>query len=117
MNNPNSVRCDNQDLALHTIIWLEGDWNYTRIYQQNQPARLSAYTLKWYERRLTDFIRVNKDAMVNPLHVRALQPISSRPRRLNLLLTNGEEVEVSRRRQGHVRRSFIGRFCGHLLQT
>ena len=84
------LRCDKQSLALHTIIWLEGDWNYTRIYQQDQPVRLSAYTLKWYERQLADFIRVSKDAMVNPLHIQALQPISSRPRRLRLLLSNGE---------------------------
>ena len=103
MEKDSCIRCDNQQLALHTILWLESDWNYTRIYQQDHSVRISSRTLKWYERRLMNFLRISKYAMVNPLHVRALQPSSSRPRRLNLLLTNGEELEVSRRRQMYVR--------------
>jgi len=100
------ISCNKQRIELNAIVWLEGDWNYTRIYQQNQPVSLSAYTLKWYERQLADFIRVRKDAMVNPIHVHAVQRISYRPSRLQLLLSNGEFVEVTRRRQALVRKLF-----------
>lgn len=100
------ICCDKQRIDLDAIVWLEGDWNYTRIYQQNQSASLSAYTLKWYERQLRNFVRVRKDAIVNPIHVCGIQSISSRPRRLKLFLSNGEQLEVTRRRQTEVRRQF-----------
>lgn len=104
MNALSFICCDKQRINLDTILWLEGDWNYTRIYQQDHPVSLSAYTLKWYERQLVDFVRVRKDAIVNPLHVCAIQRISSRPRRLKVILSNGEQVEVTRRRQAFVRK-------------
>lgn len=100
------IICDKKRIELSSILWLEGDWNYTRIYQQGESVYLSAYTLKWYERHLTEFVRVRKNAIVNPLHVRALKSISSRPRRLQLILSNGELVEVTRRRQAMTRRWF-----------
>lgn len=102
----NTIRCDKQAIALDTILWLEGDWNYTRIYQHNQPVRVSSRTLSWYERQLTTFVRVRKDVMVNSAHVRAIESISSRPPRLKVTLSNGEQIEVSRRRQAFVRRQF-----------
>nr|WP_293842597.1 LytTR family DNA-binding domain-containing protein [uncultured Arsenicibacter sp.] len=98
------IRFDKQAIAAQSIIWLEGDWNYTRIYQQGRPAQMSAYTLKWYQEQLTDFIRVRKDAIVNPQHIRAVLSTPSQPRRLRLLLSNGDEVEVARRRQVFVKR-------------
>ena len=97
------ICCDKQRIELDAIVWLEGDWNYTRIYQQNQSANLSAYTLKWYERQLAGFVRIRKDAIVNPRHVCGLESISSRPRRLRIILSNGEQLEVTRRRQPQVR--------------
>ena len=93
---------DRQPIALDTILWLEGDWNYTRIYAIDQPVRISAYTLKWYERHLTGFLRIRKDVMVNPAHVLAVERISSRPRRMKVILINGEHIEVTRRRQAFI---------------
>ncbi|OIN58084.1 LytTR family DNA-binding domain-containing protein [Arsenicibacter rosenii] len=98
------IRFDKQAIAARSIIWLEGDWNYTRIYQQDKPTKMSAYTLKWYQEQLADFIRVRKDAIVNPQHIRAVLSTPSQPRRLRLLLSNGDEVEVARRRQVFVKR-------------
>lgn len=102
----NHVRCDGQLIAHESIVWLEGDWNYTRIHRQNELTHLSAYTLKWYEQLLTSFVRVSKDAMVNPQHVQSVISLSSRPRRLQLILSNGEQIEVARRRQAETRRHF-----------
>lgn len=97
------ICCDKQRIELDAIVWLEGDWNYTRIYQLNKPVSLSAYTLKRYERQLAGFVRIRKDAIVNPLYICAMLKISSRPRRLKIVLTNGEQLEVTRRRQAIVR--------------
>ena len=105
MENPdNFIRCDKQHIALDIIIWLEGDWNYTRIYQQDQPVRISSRTLSWYEKQLAQFVRVRKDAMVNPAYVQTVQTISSRPRRLGITMSNGQHIEVTRRRQAFVRK-------------
>lgn len=65
--------------------------------------RISAYTLKWYERQLTGFLRIRKDVMINPACVCAIESISNRPRRMRVVLTNGEQIEVTRRRQTLVR--------------
>ena len=100
------IICDKKSIALNAIVWLEGDLNYTWIYPYNQPAQLSSYNLKWYESLLTNFIRIRKDAIVNPLQVQALHSISSRPRRLKIVLSTGEQLEVSRRRQAFVRKYF-----------
>jgi len=100
---------NNDPISLDTIVWLKGDWNYTRIYAQNQPMRMSAYTLKWFELRLGGFLRVRKDAIINPAHVCALQSIANRPGGILLLLTNGDQIEVTRRRQAFVRRQLISK--------
>ena len=103
MESFNFIYCDRQRISLNSILWLEGDWNYTRIYQQDQQVNLSSYTLKRYERQLAGFVRVRKDAIVNPIHVCTIQRISRRPCRLILVLSNGEQIEVTRRRQNFVR--------------
>lgn len=103
---PNSIRCDKRAIALDTILWLEGDWNYTRLYLRNHSIRMSSRTLSWYERQLSHFVRVRKNAMVNPHYVLAVESISSRPRRLKIILTNGQQIEVTRRRQAFVRKRF-----------
>ena len=98
------IFCDKNRIQTSSIIWLEGDWNYTRIYQIDQTIYLSSYTLKWYERILPSFVRVRKDAIVNPLYVHSIQRLSSRPRKLQLMLSDGKLIEVARRRQAMTRR-------------
>ena len=98
------IRCDGELIAQTSIVWLEGDWNYTRIHRQNNLVHLSAYTLKWYELLLANFVRVSKDAIINPQHVQTMVSLSSRPRRLQLTLSNGETIDVARRRQAETRR-------------
>ena len=102
MKNTTHLTLNNAPIALDAIIWLEGDWNYTRIYPQGQPMRMSAYTLKWFEQRLAGFLRIRKDAIINPAHVSALEYISTHPRRIRVVLTNGDQIEVTRRRQAFV---------------
>jgi DNA-binding LytR/AlgR family response regulator len=97
------IRCDGELIAREAIIWLEGDMNYTHIHQCSQPTKTSARTLKWYAGLLANFIRVRRDAMVNPAHIRAIHKADDQPGRLKLLLSNGVAVDVARRRLAGVR--------------
>ena len=107
--------CDRQPIALDAIVWLEGDWNYTRIYLQDQPVRLSSYTLKWYEDKLSGFWRVRKNALVNPIHIQELNTLPATTlcvhnrHGLQVVLSNGVQLEVTRRRRVFIRREWAQR--------
>ncbi len=98
------IRCDREFIAKSSIVWLEGDWNYTRIHRQDKAVNISAYSLKWYERQLGGFVRVSKSAMINPQHVHEVIKPSNQPGRLQLMLSNGISVDVARRRQAETKR-------------
>ena len=106
MKDQSFIYCDRQRIDLNAIIWLEGDSNYTRIYQSDRPVRLSAYTLKWYENQLTDFIRIRKGAMVNPQHIVAIQKSETKPKRIEIVLSNEARIEVARRRHTATKKRF-----------
>ncbi|OIN55490.1 LytR/AlgR family response regulator transcription factor [Arsenicibacter rosenii] len=108
MNPVYQIRCDCETIDISRIVWLEGDWNYTRIYLIDRPVRLSAYTLKKYERELSQFVRISKKAIVNPAYVRLLHSVSGRPGRTWLQLCDGKFIEVSRRRSSTVKGLFKG---------
>ena len=97
------IRCDRQLIASESIVWLEGDVNYTRIHLQDQPVKLSARTLKWYEDRLNGFIRIRRDAVINPALIQRIHRIPNRPDRTLIVLSNGTQLEIARRRQEEVR--------------
>ncbi len=78
-----------------TILWLEGDGNYTRIHRLQQPALLSARTLKRFEERLVYFIRIRRDVLVNPRHIQCVR-WNQQPN-LTICLTDGTELTASRR--------------------
>lgn len=84
-----------QVLMPDTILWLEGDGNYTRIYRQQQPVSLMAYTLKRFERRFDNFVRIRRDALINPRHIQCIQ-WNGQPN-LTIRLTDGTELMASRR--------------------
>ncbi|WP_019987055.1 LytR/AlgR family response regulator transcription factor [Rudanella lutea] len=107
--NPLFICCDRQQITLNNIIWLEGDINYTRIHQQRGRLIVSAYTLKRYEELLHGFVRVRRDAIVNPVHIAEIRNDPGRPARLTIILSDGQELAVTRRRQLHVRHLLLGR--------
>lgn len=108
MENINGISVNGQVINKESIVWLEGDLNYTRIHQCDQPAKLSSYTLKTYEQQLNGFIRVRKNAIVNPVYIEKMHATADRPRRLLVILTNGDQIEVARRRQPFARRQLRG---------
>jgi DNA-binding LytR/AlgR family response regulator len=85
-----------QTLLPDSILWFEGDGNYTRIHRQEQPALVMAYTLKRFEEHFTGFVRVRRDVLVNPRYIQSIcwngQP------KLTIYLSDGTVLTASRRR-------------------
>lgn len=53
---------------VQSIMWLEGDANYTRVHFQDGSIKLITQSLHWFEKNL-DFIRVHRSAIINPAYV------------------------------------------------
>lgn len=96
---PRPIRT-NKTLLAESILWLEGEGNYTRIHRQAQPVEVSAYTLKRFEERFNGFLRVRRNALVNPVHIEGLRRTSCAE--LVVLLSDGTVLPVSRRRYHQV---------------
>lgn len=84
-----------------SIKLLAADQNYTMVHlvAGTRPFMV-CQTLKTFEHQMPGFIRVNKATLVNPNVVR--KAVVLNPRLMNLELTSGESVHVSRRRIGMV---------------
>lgn len=79
------------------IIRVESSSNYCYIHISGKPKILVARTLKEYENILTPckFFRVHKSHLVNLCHVEYLRTGPDE----YVILTNGEHIDVSRRRK------------------
>jgi two-component system, LytTR family, response regulator len=86
-------------IAINQIIMLKGFVNYTRFYLQNGLQKVSARTLKHYEALLNNkgFIRVHRGYIVNQKCIVEHNLITSQ-----LILTDGYEADISRRRKGEL---------------
>jgi DNA-binding LytR/AlgR family response regulator len=83
-------------IAISQIIMLKGFVNYTLFYLQNGKRSYSARTLKHYENLLNDkgFIRVHRGFIVNQNCI-----VEHNLRTSQLILTDGYEADISRRRK------------------
>ncbi|WP_080055398.1 LytTR family DNA-binding domain-containing protein [Spirosoma aerolatum] len=95
----NQIRLPGLDRPIthNSIIRLMGFGNYTWVYltEPSKPV-LITQTLKWFEHQLSDFIRVHKSEMINPLFVQTLNNPNNAT--LEVCLTNGYTARISRRR-------------------
>jgi len=80
------------------IMYCKGENNYTHFYLADNKNIVVAKTIKEYESLLTvhSFIRIHKSWLVNRKYVRAITPLNT------LLLQNGIELEISRRKRAGV---------------
>jgi DNA-binding LytR/AlgR family response regulator len=83
-------------IPTHSIIWLEGDGNYTRIHLQNGKLQSLPYTLKFISEKLPDFVRIHKSSLVNPIYVQELT--SKGYQDYWVRLSSGHTLSVSRKR-------------------
>ena len=91
-------------IAINQIIMLRGFINYTRFYLQNGKQRFSARTLKHYEELLNNkgFIRVHRGFIVNQKCIVEHNLVTSQ-----LILTDGYEADISRRRKGELLKEMV----------
>ncbi|WP_461080590.1 LytR/AlgR family response regulator transcription factor [Spirosoma flavus] len=82
-------------VLISTIVWLEGDANYTHVHYQNGPHDTVTQPLQWFEHN-TDFIRVHRSAIINPAYVTEF--VQKRGRSGWVQLINGKRLAVSRNR-------------------
>jgi DNA-binding LytR/AlgR family response regulator len=57
-----------QPVEVGSILWLEGEANYTRVHFLNGTNLIVAVSLYWFEYQL-DFVRIHRSAIVNPQYV------------------------------------------------
>jgi two-component system LytT family response regulator len=92
------------------ILWIEADDYYAAVHAGGR-RHLVRESLASLEKRLDrlQFVRVNRSAIVNLAHVRAVLPnVNKEPA---LILHDGTEVRLSRRRRRRVQRA-MRRFAG-----
>jgi two-component system, LytTR family, response regulator len=84
-------------MPMHRIVRLEGDGNYTHFYFDDGSSLLVSLTLKCIEGRLPAnvFARSHKKNLINLLY---LQEVSPNRLPFTVVLSNGDLVDISRRK-------------------
>lgn len=80
------------------IIRLEGEGNYTRFFFSDRKPLLVAKVIKDYEEILQEysFIRIHKSHLVNKFHISQMDKDDT------LILSEGSQIAISRRRKEEV---------------
>lgn len=55
-------------ILINSIVWLEGEANYTRIHRLDNTSSMVTQSLYWFE-QYVNFIRVHRSAIINPVYV------------------------------------------------
>lgn len=86
-----------QVVELNTVLYAESSGNYTNFYFTAQHPVCTSKPMHDYETLLEDagFVRIHKSYLINLLHVKEY----IRGEGGSVLLSNGHEVEVSRRKK------------------
>jgi two-component system LytT family response regulator len=86
-----------QVVDIKNILYCEASGSYTNLYFTDKHIICSAKTVLEYEELLSDagFVRIHKSFLINLLHVKEYV----RGEGGSVLLSNGAEVEVSRRKK------------------
>ena len=92
-------------VELDEIIRLQAESNYTHIHLSGKKTFVSAKTLKDYDEILQGhrFLRVHKSHLVNPLH------IESYDKQGFLIMSDGAQVEVARRKRDFLQQTLSGK--------
>lgn len=93
-----TIKVSRKEIKPQEILYLESWGNYTMFYLRNNKKALSSFTLQIFEERLKDFhfYRVNRSQIIN---FSAVKILNYDPSQTSILLDNGQEFLVSRRRR------------------
>lgn len=83
----------------HSIIRIQSLDNYSKLYFFNRKPLVVSKVLLWFECRLSPktFARIHRSHLVNLQYING---VSGDSHQLNVLLTNGEAIRISRRKRG-----------------
>ena len=86
-----------QVIEIHDLIYCEASGNYTNFYFTTGPSICASRPIHEYETILEDcnFVRIHKSFMVNLQHIKEYV----RGEGGTVIMSNGHEVEVSRRKK------------------
>lgn len=89
-----------QVIELDDILYAESSGNYTNLYFSNNKMVCTSKPLHEYEKLLEDagFARIHKSVLVNLKHIKEY----FRGEGGSVLLSNGHELEVARRKKDHL---------------
>ncbi|WP_460970053.1 LytR/AlgR family response regulator transcription factor [Spirosoma migulaei] len=82
-------------VLISSIVWLEGEANYTRVHYQNGGFSIVTQPLQWFEQHL-DFVRIHRSAIINPIYVQEF--VQKRGRSGWVRLQDNRVIAVSRNR-------------------
>ncbi|MFD2937175.1 LytR/AlgR family response regulator transcription factor [Spirosoma flavum] len=82
-------------VLIDSIVWLEGEANYTRVHYRDGTLTVVTQPLQWFEQHL-NFIRVHRSAIINPIYVQEF--IQKRGRSGWVRLFDNTVIPVSRNR-------------------
>jgi DNA-binding LytR/AlgR family response regulator len=88
-------------IDIQNIMYLQSEVNYTRFFAKDGKTYLEAKTLKHFNKVLedTDFIRIHKSYLVNKNSIVSMNADF-------VLLKNGTQLPVSRRKGRALKRNF-----------
>ncbi|WP_293691037.1 LytTR family DNA-binding domain-containing protein [Spirosoma sp. 48-14] len=100
----------------HAILYITGEVNYCYLHMVDGQVILMARTLKWYAQRWPHFLRVHKQALVNPMY--ACQITLAPHLRLPsyVVMSNQSRLPISRRRLSLVRHQLSTVSCSTTSQ-
>jgi DNA-binding LytR/AlgR family response regulator len=83
-------------VPIKEVVLLKGEINYTTFYLRFGRNKVVAHTLKFFESFLEEqgFVRAHRSCIINPKFVQEYDKNNQ-----ILLMSNGEVVNISRRRQ------------------
>lgn len=88
--------------VLSSILRVHADGNYSWVYLDDGTRHLTSQTLKWFECRLPEFVRIHRSQLINPRHIEKVRTISVVG--YSVELSNGLSLDIARRRLSSVRK-------------
>ncbi|QMW06063.1 LytTR family DNA-binding domain-containing protein [Spirosoma foliorum] len=85
-----------------TVLYLTGDVNYSHVHLLSGQIILSCRTLKWFAQQWPYFIRVHKQALVNPIYIHQLNLGPTLRSNSYLIMQDAAQLAISRRRVASV---------------
>ena len=100
---PVKAVCGSLKSLLELVAILEGDSNYTTFHLKDGRKIMVSRTLGYFEKQLLrhGFMRIHKSFMVNLNHIVSIQNTHS------LNISNGQTLEVARRRRAEVKKACL----------